>query len=401
VHATIVAPTLQWKGRRDRETMRREFRQLAILLCIGLTSTNLLAGAPPLPATSEPSSAPAPAPDPAMLAGALGITFIEGSSSTMVVERQGKKYLVDLSSHTIREVAPTSTPASAANALEPSAPPPAKAQEVAATQPAKKPTPGVYEPGDDFVFSLPTGRRLDRHGFYINFNHRFAFEPAFSGSARGATLLGLDSWALPSFGLRYGMTDRFSVNIMRSPSFLGRPIELMAAYNFLDERDHQPLNAAFRFSVDGQDHFSKNFTYNFEGIFSRSFSSRAQLYVVPTLSLQNRRLISIPYLAPIPDLPAVNSFSLGVGGALDIRPTVARVAEVIPTLASRSDLSIHRPAYSFGIQKKIWRHTFGFGNGPGSTVAQRAGTRATLINRTYADTPGGLFIGFDLTRQVY
>jgi hypothetical protein len=383
--------------------MRGGFRQVAILHCIGLASAELLAEAPPMPATGEPSSAsaPTPAPDPVALAGALGITFVKGSSSTLVVERQGKKYLVDLSSRTIREVPPTSMPASAANALEPSAPPAAKAQEVAATQQAKKPIPGVFEPGDDFVFSLPNGRRLDWHGFYINFNHRFAFEPAFSGSARGAMLLGLDSWALPSFGLRYGVTDKFSVSVVRSPSFLDRPIELMAAYNFLDEHDQQPLNAAFRFSVDGQDHFSKNFTYNFERIFSRSFSSRAQLYVVPTLSLQNRRLISIPYLAPIPDLPAINSFSLGVGGALDIRPTVARVAEVIPTLASRSDLSIHRPAYSFGIQKKIWRHTFGFGNGPGSTVAQRAGTRATLINRTYADTPGGLFIGFDLTRQVY
>jgi hypothetical protein len=82
---------------------------------------------------------------------------------------------------------------------------------------------------------------------------------------------------------------------------------------------------------------------------------------------------------------------------------VALVAEVIPTLVNGRDLGIHRPAYSFGIQKKIWRHafTFGFSNGPGTTVSQRAGTRATFIGDPSADKPGGLFVGFDLTRQIY
>ena len=385
--------------------MNRTFRQFVILLCIGWTTTNLCAEAPPLPGTSQPSAptAPSAAPDPAALAGALGITFINGSSSTVVVERQGKKYLVDLSSRTVTEVAGASTPASAGNALKPSEPPPAQAQAVAATQQAKKSAPGVYEPGDDFVFTLPTGRRLERHGFYVNFNHRFAYEPAFSGIAKGATLLGLDSWGLPTFGFRYGVTDRLSVSILRSSSWLGRPIELMAAYNFLDEHDGQPFNAAFRFSVDGQDHFSNNFSYNFEGVFSRSLSSRAQFYVVPTVTLQNRRLVSNSYANPVPDLPGINSFSLGLGGAVDIRPTVALVAEVIPTLVNGPELGIHRPAYAFGIQKKIFRHafTFGFTNGPGTDVAQRAGTVATFVNRTYADTPSGMFIGFDLTRQVF
>ena len=79
------------------------------------------------------------------------------------------------------------------------------------------------------------------------------------------------------------------------------------------------------------------------------------------------------------------------------------MAEVIPTLVNGGDLGIHRPAYSFGIQKKIFRHafTFGFSNSPGTTVSQRSATRATLLGDPTADTPGGLFIGFDLTRQVY
>src|SRR5215813_4531098 len=72
-------------------------------------------------------------------------------------------------------------------------------QALAAGQ-AAAPTrrPSIYEPGDDFVFTLPTGRRLDKHGFYVNFAHRFAFDPAFSGVARGAALLGLDGFSLSS-----------------------------------------------------------------------------------------------------------------------------------------------------------------------------------------------------------
>jgi hypothetical protein len=104
-----------------------------------------------------------------------------------------------------------------------------------------------------------------------------------------------------------------------------------------------------------------------------------------------------------PDLPGFNTFYLGVGGALDIRPTVALVAEVFPTLVNGPELGIHRPAFAFGIQKRVLRHAFtlGFSNSPGTIVSQRAGTRATFLGDPSADTPKGLFIGFDLMRQIY
>jgi hypothetical protein len=82
---------------------------------------------------------------------------------------------------------------------------------------------------------------------------------------------------------------------------------------------------------------------------------------------------------------------------------VALVAEVIPTLVNGPELGIHRPAYSFGIQKRVHHHAFtlGFSNSPGTVVSQRAGTRATFVGDPSADTPSGLFIGFDLMRQIY
>lgn len=425
------------------------------------------------------------------LARSLGIEFVKGSTSTLIVQREGKKYEVNLATRTIREIDPpskTSLSAQAQSAThsafagkqpegavvfkrncstchgpqgkglasiktpdftnlrvqasisdaqmlkiilngKPGTMMPAfgaklSPGQIAAVQsflrslnPGKQSAGGtspeastkrknkIYTPGDDVLFTLPTGRPLDRHGLYMNFSHRFPYDPAFSGPARGGALFGLDGFAIPSFGLRYGVTDRLSVGVYREPSILGRPIQFTAGYNLLEEQKGNPLNLAIAIAMQGQNDFLKNYTESIEGILSRSVTSRAQLYLVPTYSLNNRELQQVNGYRSrdILDLPGHDTFSLGIGGALDIRPTVALIAEVTPTLVNGRPLGILRPAYSFGIQKKIWRHafTFGFTTAPGRTVAERAATRASFLGQPNADTPSGLFIGFDLTRQLF
>jgi mono/diheme cytochrome c family protein len=267
-----------------------------------------------------------------------------------------------------------------------------------------QPTPNIYQPGDDVLVSLPTGKTTDEHGVYVNFAHRFAYQPAFTGPNEGATLFGLDNVAIPSFGFRYGVTDQLSVSVFRAPSLINRPIQLMAGYNILEERKGDPLNLMVRVSIEGQDNFRKNYTENIEGILSRSITSRAQFYLVPTVSFNDRRLEQPSgfFSNQIPDVRGVDAFSLGAGLAIDVRPSVALLAEVIPTLLNAQELDIHRPAFSFGIQKKIWRHSFTLGltTSPGTTVSQRAATRAQFLNDPSADTFGGLVLGFDLTRQI-
>jgi mono/diheme cytochrome c family protein len=264
--------------------------------------------------------------------------------------------------------------------------------------------PGVYKPGDDVLFSLPTGRAPDPGALYVNFQHRFPYTPALSGTDRGDVLFGLDESALPSLGLRYGITDKLSVDLMRSPTFIGRPIQLQTAYSFLSEQKSAPFNFTARVSVEGQDDFRKNYTEDLEGIFSRSITSRAQVYLVPTISFNDRRVVQGGLVDDqIPNFPGINAFSLGGGFAVDVRPTIALVGEIIPTLIGADQLGIHRPAFSFGIQKKIYRHAFTFGltNSPGVTVSQRAGTDATFLNNPHGDVFKNMFFGFDLTRQIH
>jgi mono/diheme cytochrome c family protein len=413
------------------------------------------------------------------LARSLGISFPEDSRSSIVLEQNGKKYLIDASSRTIKEMPQqpeTRETGRAAGAslfqqncaachgsdgggnpgigtpnfhdaalqrslsdqqmtqvieqgkgrmpawagklnstqiadvvayirsLGSAAAGSAQAKSTSGTR-AEQPKPsGVYEAGDDVLITLPSGRPTARHGVYVNFAHRFAYDPAFTGPARGAYLFGLDGVALPSFGFMYGITDKLSVSAYRSPSFINRPIQLMAAYSLLDEHKNAPFNLKARFSVEGQDNFQKNFAESLEAIVSRSITSRAQVYAVPTISFNSRPLAQGGIRSKdIPNLPGFNTFSIGFGAAVDIRPTVALLAEIIPTFVNGRELGIHRPVYSFGIQKKIWRHAFTLGltTGPGTTVSQRAGTRAQFLGDPSADTPGGLFLGFDLTRQIH
>jgi len=419
--------------------------------------------------------------DSAELAKSLGISFSNGTDSTLILEHGGKRYKVDLAAKTIQETGPAaSEPAadlfqqncatchgpagkgvrsehtpdftnpayerslSAKTATEvirngkPGTRMPAWSGKLSDAQidslsayvrsfantggadgtsassgksqsgqpaEASTKTSTIYEPGDDLLFSLPTGRAVDEHGIDVNFTHRFPYDAAFTGTGRGGELFGLDNFALASLGVRYGVTDKLSVSLFRSPTLLGRPIQLMVAYNIMDEHHEDPLNVAVRVSIEGQNNFSRSFTQNIEGIFSRSITSKAQFYVVPTLSFDARPLVQASGFSSsdIPELPGVNTFSIGVGAAYDIRPTVALIAEVIPTLWNAGELGIHRPAYSFGIQKKLFRHAFTLGltTGPAVTVSQRAATRAEFLGEPSADTPGGLFFGFDLMRQIH
>ena len=352
----------------------------------------------------------APAEEKGYSAATLGITFIDGSTTTLHIERDGKKYLIDIATRTIHEAVTGDAAPQVADSPS--------AQPATDATPESTPKSRAYRPGDDLVFSLPTGRRTQRHGLYVNFSHRFPEEPAFHGRARGHELLGLDSFAVPSFGFRYGVTSRLAVSAYRSPFSLNRVIELGASYLVADEQAGAPFNLAVRASVDAQNDFQRNFTTNFEVIVARSVAQRAQFYLVPTVSLHNRPLIagfnptqpppyrpcSMPFIASaVGNLkPCADTLSLGIGVSVDVRKTVALVAEVIPTVVNARDLGIHRPPYSFGIQKKIWRHafTFGFTNGPGTTASQRSGTRATLLGNRQADKPSGLFVGFNLTRQL-
>src|SRR5580704_3619427 len=108
----------------------------------------------------------------AVPASNLGISFVEGSVSQVIVERDGMKYVVDLASHQItRADAPSQGASTGPTQSVTAGAQPATAQS--ATEKSASAKSKFYKPGDDFLFNVPTGRPVERHSLVINFTHRF------------------------------------------------------------------------------------------------------------------------------------------------------------------------------------------------------------------------------------
>ena len=317
------------------------------------------------------------------------VSFVPGSDAEAVIELNGKKFVINTKDKTVREM--TETPARQSTAAT---------ATTAAVQKEKPKVPdNVYQPGDVRVINLPTTLPIEKGSLWTYFTHRFPFgEPS-----NQSELFGLDSFAAPSFGFIYGLTDRVQIGAYRSPTNLGRPIEVFAGLSLFNEMKGDPVSVMARVALEGRDNFQRNFATSFEFTFARSITKHAQVYVVPTVTVGDRPI----GFAPTQNLPGETATALGVGAAVNIRPTVAILAEANMRLneASRyvTEFSgIRRPAFGFGIQKvsESRKHSFSltFTNGFGTTFSQRSTTRGII---GADDTPQGLTIGFNLSRRLF
>jgi hypothetical protein len=309
------------------------------------------------------------------------VTFVPNSQSEAIVEYGGKKLLINTRDQTVRELATDVRPTGQATG------------QTTAPEP-----PDVFVPVDVRLINLPTAIPIPKGSLWTDFTHRFPFGDV----TQASQLLGLDSFAAPSFGVTYGLTDRIQIGAYRSPTLVGRPIEMFAGIHLLDETKGQPLTVMARVSLEGRDNFQRNFTTSFEATVAKSITRHAQIYVVPTVSIGDR-----PIGQPEVNLPGTTAVALGVGAAVNVRPSIALMAEVNYRFNEDSRYEvpgpgIRRPVFGFGLQKASAsrRHAFSliFTNGPGTTFAQRSMTNALLFTD---DSFKNLSIGFNLTRRIF
>ena len=316
------------------------------------------------------------------------VTFVPDSDAEAIVELNGKKYVINTKSKTVTEM-DAAKPADRV----------ATAGPVEKAGPQDEQRPDIYRQYDVRLVNLPTATPIPKGSLWTDFTHRFPFGDPINSSS----LFGLDTSALPSFGFIYGLTDRIHVGAYRSPGDLGRPIQLYAGASLLSEHKGDPLSLMARVGLEGRDNFKRNFTTSFEFTFARSLTRHAQLYVVPTISVGDRPLNFDPEI----NLPSETAYALGIGAAVNVRPSVALMAEANYRLNEEaryiSGLSgIRRPVIGFGVQKASAsrRHTFSltFSNGPGTTFSQRSMTRGL---QGADDAFRGLSIGFNLSRRLF
>lgn len=320
------------------------------------------------------------------------VTFPKNTEYEAIVEINGQKFLINTHRKTV-------TP------LEDSV-----AQKVKVAPPKESPKPTVpasegdiFEAIDVRNINLPTAISIPKNSLWVDFTHRFPFNEV----TQNELLFGLDGFAVPTFGLTYGITDRIHAGAFRSSSLVGRPIGVFAGVTMLEESKDQPMNLEGRVTLEGRDNFMRNFSTTLELAFARSITRYAQLYVTPAVTFGDRPL----GVAPARNYPGRTAWALGIGGAFSIRPSVALMAEANMRIGESAryegnkpeyGFGIHRPVVGFGIEKmsKSRRHSFTltFSNGPGTTPAQRSMTRGLLFSD---DSFGGMTIGFNLTRRLF
>jgi len=235
---------------------------------------------------------------------------------------------------------------------------------------------------DFTLITLPTTLRMPRMKSAFRVTHRFTRS---LGQGDFGSLVedffGLDSGAAIGLEYRFGLMRGTDVGIRRTND---RTIEFQAEYNILSQRNAKAVGLSAFASIDGTNNFRDSYTPALGVVLSRTLGSVGTVYVDP-IWVNN----SNPLPSELTDNN--NSFLLGLGTRLRIRPSVYLVGEIIPRVAGYDPGVNHA---SFGIEKLIGGHVFqlNFSNGFGTTTGQIA--RGGTSNDDW-------YLGFNISRKFY
>jgi hypothetical protein len=235
---------------------------------------------------------------------------------------------------------------------------------------------------DFTIVNLPTTLRLPKFKSAFRVTHRFS-RPLGQGDFGDLVedLFGLDSGAQIGLEYRFGFWRGLQGGIHRTSD---RTIEFFTRYNLLNQADGHWFGLDATASIDGTNNFRDSYTPALGVVLSREFGSHGAVYVEP-MWVNN----SNPLPSELDD-DENDTFMLGLGTRVRIRPTVYIVAELIPRIG-------YEPAVNhltFGVEKRAGGHSFqlNFSNGFGTTMGQlaRGGT-------DYEDW----YIGFNISRKFF
>jgi len=235
---------------------------------------------------------------------------------------------------------------------------------------------------DFTVIALPTTLHMPRWKSAFRVTHRFT-RPLGQGdfSSLLEDFFGIDSGAVIGLEYRFGIMRGAYVGIRRTND---RTIEFFTEYNLLQERDSKPVGLSVVASIDGTNNFRDSYTPGLGVVVSRTLSRAGTVYIEP---------IWVNNSNPLPsDLTDDNNtFLLGLGTRLRIRPSVYLVGEIVPRVAGYDPGVNHA---SFGIEKLLGLHVFqfNFSNGFGTTMGQVA--RGGTSNDDW-------YLGFSISRKFF
>ena len=342
----------------------------------------------------------------------IKITFDEKDPTIMFVESNGERFRVNSITKQIEKIVVAAVPAQTTTA------------QAVTKQDDPKEDFYAYDPGDEpFDYKLvnvPTPKKVPKGTWNMMFSHRFS-QPLRPLSESAPGLLGLDSMSVSSFAISYGITDKFYVQAARSPlcqKGLCRTIELGVGYHITDQNKRSPIALSTYASIEGNDNFTEEYTYNLQVMLSRQFGKRVFAFFSPAIHLNSN---GQHRFNPRPDdyFPAAtvaNSFKLptngasfGMGASVRITPSVMGIFEFTPRTGFKLgkvdpifDTSfnvtgfknVSEPEIGVGLQYSIGKHAFTL------TLSNTQTTTTSKYNSSNRVlSPSHLIIGFNLFRR--
>lgn len=234
---------------------------------------------------------------------------------------------------------------------------------------------------DFTLVALPTALRLPTFGSAFRVTHRFT-RPLNAGDFGdlASDLFGIDSGARIGLEYRFGIVPNGQIGIHRTSD---RTIELFAEYGLIRQGTASPIDVMVLGTIDGTNNFKDSYSPGIGAIVSRRFGDVAAVYVEPIWVNNTNQLPKA--LADDND-----TFMVGIGARVRIRPSVYVVGEIVPR-------SGYQPGVNHGslaIEKRAGGHTFqlNFSNAIGTTMGQVA-----------RGGPEGdqWFMGFAISRKFY
>lgn len=255
-------------------------------------------------------------------------------------------------------------------------------------------TPIAPLPIGDTLLTLPSSHIPSDGTWEVKFTHRFN-QSLDQGnfSDRIHSLFGLDSNADVAFGVSYVPRRDLELSVVRTNT--NDTIEAAAKYVILQEAAEVPVTIAVRGGLDWRTEKDlRDRTSLFaQGIVSRQFGRRAEVFALPTFATKAGRAIGSDDSVALFD----HAFNVPVGVAVMFRPGLSIVAELIPP---NRDLPDDRGAdlgWALGLKRAVGGHYFEIllTNSNATTVDQ-------YVTSTYqgsALASGDLHIGFNIERR--
>lgn len=355
------------------------------------------------------------------LPSGMKVTFQPDEAGVVVVEVNGERVRIDTAKRTYETMGSAAktdrvAPVNSVPVSENSTKPPVKKDKDDDRFDFQK----GYEPFDYRVVNVPTPRHVPKGTWNLSFTHRFTQQlDPISSSAR--SLFGLDSFGVASFGISYGITEKLYASAYRSPVCqrgMCKVIEVGVGYNWIAMDKKSPIGLTTYASVEGNDNFTEEHTYNLQTMLSGRVGKRVYLFFSPAVHFNSngqRRFDPRPndYFPPA---TVASSFRLPTHGAtfgfgasvLITRNVVAlfdvaartgfKLGRVTPILDSSFRVigfkSESHPSMGFGIQRNIGEHSFAltFSNTQTTTTSRYNSSNLVL-------SPKRIIIGFNLSRR--